>query len=60
MPRSLARHLAPANFAPILGYNAAADMFFPAAIPFVAVVALIIWSTREEARRSGNGSKPTN
>ena len=41
-----------------VGYNAAADMFFPAAIPLVAVVAAIIWSTVEESRRS-NASKPT-
>jgi hypothetical protein len=33
-------------------------MFFPAAIPFVAVVALVIWSTVEESRRTGGGSKP--
>jgi hypothetical protein len=31
-------------------------MFFPAGIPIVAVVALIIWSTREEAIRSRSGS----
>jgi hypothetical protein len=34
-------------------------MFFPAGIPIAAVVALIIWSTREEAirTRKGGGSK---
>jgi hypothetical protein len=34
-------------------------MFFPAGIPFVAVIALIIWSAREETARtqSGGGSK---
>jgi hypothetical protein len=31
-------------------------MFFPAAIPFIAVVALIAWNTREEARAHGNGA----
>jgi hypothetical protein len=30
-------------------------MFFPAGIPIVAVVALVIWSTIEESRRSGGG-----
>jgi len=30
-------------------------MFFPAAIPFVAVVALIVWSAREEARTHNTG-----
>jgi hypothetical protein len=30
-------------------------MFFPAGIPIVAVVALIIWSTREEALRTRRG-----
>jgi hypothetical protein len=58
MPGSLARPSAPANFAPILGYNVAADMFFPAAIPLLAVVAAIIWSTVEESRRS-NADKST-
>jgi hypothetical protein len=34
-------------------------MFFPAGIPIVAVVALIIWSTSEEAARArrAGGSK---
>jgi hypothetical protein len=32
-------------------------MFFPAAIPLVAVVALIVWSTVEESRRSGGGKQ---
>jgi hypothetical protein len=27
-------------------------MFFPAGIPIVAVVALIIWNVREEAKRA--------
>ncbi|HEX2871199.1 MAG TPA: hypothetical protein VHP33_08085 [Polyangiaceae bacterium] len=60
MQRSLACPSAPANFGPILGYNVAADMFFPAAIPLVAVVALVIWSTVEESRRTNSkGPKPT-
>jgi len=48
----LARPTNPANFGQNLGYNAAADMFFPAGIPFVAVVALIIWSARQEAQHT--------
>jgi hypothetical protein len=34
-------------------------MYFPAGIPFVAVVALVIWSVVEEAKRAANdaGSK---
>jgi hypothetical protein len=59
--RSLACPTEAANFAQNLGYNAAANMFFPAGIPLVAVVALIIWNARQEAERTstGSGSKPS-
>jgi hypothetical protein len=54
----LARPTEPANFARDLGYNAAADMFFPAGIPLAAVVALIIWNTHQEAKH-GKSSRQT-
>jgi len=36
-------------------------MFFPAGIPLLAVVALIIWSARQEAehKQDNGGSKPS-
>jgi hypothetical protein len=60
----LARSIRPANFAKNLRYNAAADMYFPAGIPLIAVVVLIIWSARQEAEHSGqpkatSRAKPT-
>jgi hypothetical protein len=33
-------------------------MFFPAGIPLAAVVALIIWNTRQEAKRSASSDRP--
>jgi hypothetical protein len=50
-----------ANFAQNLGYDGAVNMFFPAGIPLVAVVALIVWNTRQEAERerARSGSKPS-
>jgi hypothetical protein len=32
-------------------------MFFPAGIPILAVVALIVWSSRQEAQRQRGGGR---
>jgi hypothetical protein len=48
----VARRDEAANFAENLGYNRPASMFFPAGIPFIALVALVIWNARQEAERA--------
>jgi hypothetical protein len=54
----VARSFRAANFAEILGYNARRVMYFPAGIPFVALLALIAWNTWQEAERSRKSSEP--
>jgi hypothetical protein len=50
----------PANFTPDLGYHAAGQlMYFPAGIPIVLLVALIVYTSKKEAQlKSSNVSKP--
>jgi hypothetical protein len=33
-------------------------MYFPAGIPLVALVALVIWNARQEAQRAQSAGKP--
>jgi hypothetical protein len=58
MGRSVARPFQVANFGGILSYNAPVAMYFPAGIPLVALVALVIWNARQEAQRAQSASKP--
>jgi len=46
----VARRIRPANFAENLRYSAGVDMFFPAGIPFLAVIALVVYNARLEAQ----------
>jgi hypothetical protein len=59
MCRSLARQTEAANFVEVLGYNARADMYFPAGIPLVALLALIAWNIKQEADRQRAAGQPS-
>ncbi|HVY29330.1 MAG TPA: hypothetical protein VHB79_22380 [Polyangiaceae bacterium] len=50
--------MAPANFAENLGYNAAAGMYFPAGIPLIALVVLVIYNAQQEKQRAQTTTKP--
>ena len=59
MGQCFARDTETAKFGANLGYNVAPSMYFPAGFAFVALIALIAWNTREEARRTeGTPSTP--
>ena len=48
--------VAPANRLSL--YTRGVDMYFPAGIPMLAVVALVIWNTRAEMQRTQTSSPP--
>ena len=58
MAQCFARETRTAKFGAILGYNAASSMYFPAGFAFAALIALIAWNTREEARRTEGTATP--